>query len=186
MRDGSSPRAPHANGPSASAPSCPSALEPQQVPGALLVPDGPHRSRRPLYSPLLRSVSCPPPMVKTPSRWAGSREDPGNVPVLSCCRYRPTSVVFSLFGTSWRQVGTATLKWGDFIPVSLFWKSTSVGVFVAFRETLALLTNLCSARNETFFTAEPFVTATNRPALPKCHRGAASVETTLGSLKHTV
>lgn len=43
----------------------------------------------------------------------------------------------SLFGTSWRQVGTATLKRGDFIPVSFFLKFTFVGVFVAFRETLA-------------------------------------------------
>lgn len=43
----------------------------------------------------------------------------------------------SLFGTSWRQVGTATLKWGDFVPVFFFLKFTFVGVFVAFRETLA-------------------------------------------------
>lgn len=115
-----------------------------------------HFQRRSLYRPLLR---CPirllagPQRPKSPTRccviasWT-RRVQVGRMPAperilgtfLSSAAANKNPLFFvreSLFGTSWRQVGTATLKWGGFIPVSFFLKFTFVGAFVAFRETLA-------------------------------------------------
>lgn len=66
----------------------------------------------------------------------------------------PSSAAFvqeSFIGTSRRQVGTATLKWGGFIPVffllEVHLRRRLCSVPGDFGSSRALITNFCSARN---------------------------------------
>lgn len=130
LRDRSSPPAPLGR-----APIRPSAFPPPPAP----VPLSPNVAEGVLSSQTGRTRT----LMSGPSpRWPPEMEKPtpGGVQVgrmQAAERILGTFLQESSFGTSWRQVGTATLKWGGFIPVSFFLKFTFLGVFVAFRETLA-------------------------------------------------
>lgn len=116
-----------------------------------MVPDGPDQTRtasafRGGPTPMSDPSPRRPPEMKTLTRCCviaprTRRVQVGRMPAAErILGTVPSSAAFvreSLIGTSWRQVGTATLKWGGFIPVFFFLKFTFAGVFVAFRETLA-------------------------------------------------